>query len=218
MDLREGKLNPTMRADLNTCFFFFLFFERGFLWLENVVANVTLAACLIFPHFLSERRLSFAILLFKDLFALDLIGFLQLDSWTRVLIVQVTWGYNGNQRIMLRGRSLVVVVANLHRKIFPIFFFFDKLVPPPSSSIPLRRTWSLVKLLEWIPTVAVPPSISLSLSPFHPFNSLAFFSTPYFYFTILFCSPSLMGDSITWSDGEWAKFGVSHRKRFHCII
>lgn len=229
MDLREGKLNPTMRADLNTCFFFFLFFERGFLWLENVVANVTLAACLIFPHFLSERRLSFAILLFKDLFALNLIGFLQLDSWTRVLIVQVTWGYNGNKRIMLWGRSLHTG-SLVHRKrqriccscqfcterFFQSFFWVINLCRRhPRLSHCVERDRSLNCWNEYRPWPFLhqfPFAPSTHLTRWHSSRRLIFILLFFFF------SPCLMGDSITWSDGEWAKFGVSHRKRFHCII
>jgi hypothetical protein len=53
---------------------------------------------------------------------------------------------------------------------------------------------------------------STHLTRWHSSRRLIFILLFYFF------SPCLMGDSITWSDGEWAKFGVSHRKRFHCII
>jgi hypothetical protein len=90
------------------------------------------------------------------------------------LILQVTREYNGKRRMMLEVRSLHTYLERegvkdcfscrfLHRMNFSILTFilssfFNRLPPSTSffssTSLPLRRTWSLVKLLEWIPTVS----------------------------------------------------------------
>ncbi len=116
MDLRQGKLNPTTRADLHVFFFFSSSFSNGNFYEWEMWWPMQLC-CVIFPHFILDDLFFFSLSLCASAFFATVVFFsriflsrilLDFLNWivTRVLIVQVTWEYNGNKRIVLRGRSL----------------------------------------------------------------------------------------------------------------